>query len=211
MDDFVEIDPIRSIPAKDAIVTNFEKLLSTIKKQLEQLYNFTVSPDFKRIEQTRKTELNELKNNVISKLMDQLIVAIDAFKLLGMSGGGFMSRLLKRGTQISLSDTETLLSNLEDNMSDEFIKFNALLNMIVTYTNVVDKNEQSKSRLLFDLTLTKMETFNSIIKEIINIIQKYNNIPSKNKVGGRKHKRSKTIKHNTKSKSIKRKSIKYHL
>lgn len=85
--------------------------------------------------------------------------------------------------------------------------------MIVAYTVSVDKNEQSKSRMLFDLTLSKMETFNSIINEIINIIKKYNNIPSKNKVGGRKHKRTKTIKHNTKSKSksIKRKSIKCRL
>ena len=192
--DFVDIDPtMLSIPAKDLIVTNFKKLLSTIKEQNEKLYNFTVSPDFKRIDQTHKPEIDKITNEVIFKLQNKLDSMLTAFKLLGMSGGGFMSKIFgTTGTKISLSDMEMLLSNLEDSMSDEFKKFNSLLSMIVAYTVSVEKNDIEKSNMLLDLILTKLETFNSITNEIVSIIKQYN------KSGGSRRTNAKRTKRTTK-------------
>ena len=123
-------------------------------------------------------------NDVILKLQDKLDSMLTAFKLLGMRGGGLMSKLFgTSGTKIPLSDMEMLLSNLEESTSSEFKKFNSLISMISTYTMSVDKNDIEKSNMLLDLILTKLETFNSITNEIVGIIKQYN------KSGGSKHTR----------------------
>jgi hypothetical protein len=191
--DFVYIDSTKlSIPAKDAIASDLKNLLSTVKQQKEKLYNFSVSPNFKRVEEAHKPEMDRITNGVILKLQDKLDSMLTAFKLLGMRGGGLMSKLFgTSGTKIPLSDMEMLLSNLEESTSSEFKKFNSLISMISTYTMSVDKNDIEKSNMLLDLILTKLETFNSITNEIVSIIKQYN------KSGGSK---SKTAKHTKRTK-----------
>ena len=174
--DFVYIDSTKlSIPAKDAMANDLKNLLITVKEQKEKLYNLSISPNFKRVEETHKPEIDKITNEVIFKLQNKLDSMLTAFKLLGMSGGGFMSKIFgTTGTKISLSDMEMLLSNLEESTSSEFKKFNSLISMISTYMMSVDKNDIEKSNMLLDLILTKLETFNSITNEIVSIIKQYN-------------------------------------
>lgn len=192
--DFVYIDSTKlSIPAKDAMANDLKNLLSTVKEQKEKLYNLSISPNFKRVEETHKPEIDKITNEVIFKLQNKLDSMLTAFKLLGMSGGGFMSKIFgTTGTKISLSDMEMLLSNLEDSTSSEFKKFNSLISMISTYTMSVDKNDIEKSNMLLDLILTKLETFNSITNEIVSIIKQYN------KSGGSRRTNAKRTKRTTK-------------
>ena len=189
--DFEYIDKNKlSIPAKDAIADDLKNLLSTVKEQKEKLYNLSISPNFKSVEETHKSEIGKITNEVIFKLQAKLDAILTAFELLGMRGGGLMSKLFgTSGTKISLSDMEMLLSSLEDSISDEFKKFNSLISMISTYVRSVIMNDIQKSDMLLDLTLTKLETFNSITNEIVRIIKQYN------KSGGSK---SKTAKRRTK-------------
>lgn len=203
--DFVYTDPSKlSIPAKDAIENDLNKLLTTIKIQKDKLYNLSISPDFKRIEETHKPEITKITNEVIFKLHNKLDSILIAFKLLGMSGGGFMSNLFgTSGTKISFSDMEILLSNLEESTSSEFKKFNSLISMISTYITIVDKNDIEKSNMFLDLIFTKLETFNSITNEIVSIIKQYNKTGgSKSKTAKRHTKRSK--RHTKRSKRTKR-------
>lgn len=192
--DFVYIDSTKlSIPAKDAMANDLKNLLSTVKEQKEKLYNLSISPNFKRVEETHKPEIDKITNEVIFKLQNKLDSMLTAFKLLGMSGGGFMSKIFgTTGTKISLSDMEMLLSNLEESTSSEFKKFNSLISMISTYTMSVDKNDTEKSNMLLDLILTKLETFNSITNEIVSIIKQYN------KSGGSRRTNAKRTKRTTK-------------
>jgi len=192
--DFVYIDSTKlSIPAKDAMANDLKNLLSTVKEQKEKLYNLSISPNFKRVEETHKPEIDKITNEVIFKLQNKLDSMLTAFKLLGMSGGGFMSKIFgTTGTKISLSDMEMLLSNLEESTSSEFKKFNSLISMISTYTMSVDKNDIEKSNMLLDLILTKLETFNSITNEIVSIIKQYN------KSGGSRRTNAKRTKRTTK-------------
>ena len=199
-DEFVLIDPTKlSIPAKDAIASDLKNLLSTVKQQKEKLYNFSVSPNFKRVEEAHKPEMDRITNGVILKLQDKLDSMLTAFKLLGMRGGGLISNLFgSTGTKITLSDMETLLSNLEDSTSNEFKKFNSLISMISAYTASVDKNEIEKSNMLLDLILTKLETFNSITNEIVGIIKQYNKSGGANAKRTKRTKRTRRTKRSTK-------------
>ena len=190
--DFVYIDSTKlSIPAKDAMANDLKNLLSTVKEQKEKLYNLSISPNFKRVEETHKPEIDKITNEVIFKLQNKLDSMLTAFKLLGMSGGGFMSKIFgTTGTKISFSDMEMLLSNLEESTSSEFKKFNSLISMISTYTMSVDKNDIEKSNMLLDLILTKLETFNSITNEIVSIIKQYNKSGGSRRTNARRTKRT---------------------
>lgn len=194
------IDPTKlSIPAKTAIIDELKNALSLIKSQQEMLYNFSVSPDFKRVYAANSAAVDAFNNRVIFRIQDKLNSAVETFKLLGMRGGGLFSFMPKKPTQVSLSNMEMLLNDLEDTMSSEKIKFNGLLNNIKLYIFTLETNTE-KAALILDTINTKMATFDVIVDEIVTIIKKYQKMPS---TGGKRQKR-KTLRKKRSSKSTRR-------
>lgn len=208
---FTYIDPTQlSISAKTAIVGELKNALTLFKQQDDKLYNFLISPDYKRISQSNKESVNAFEKGVIFRLQDKLRSAKKAFELLGMKGGGLFSFMSKTKPPSDESKMELLLTNLEDSIVGEKIKFNSLLNSIKLYIfDLEDKKqteeqteeqkkqneEQKKQRaeLLMGFINTKMATFDVIINEVIDIIKEYNRAPA----GGRKRKTHRR-KHNNK-------------
>ena len=175
-----------SIPVETAIVDELEKALELLKHQQDQLYNFSISPDFKQVYALNKADIDAFNNKVIFRIHDNINVAIEKFKLLGMKGGGFFD-FFKRNkpTEVPLSNMEILLFNLEESMSSEKIKFNGLFNNIKLYIFTLLENNTQKAALVLETINTKIATFDVIVNELVSIIKKYQKLPS---TGGKKRK-----------------------
>lgn len=195
---YVLIDPTKlSIPAKVAIVDEFKQLLKTINEQKDKLYKVSISDAFKQFERTYKD------NNIASQFIkatffldDMLQSIVEQLKLLNIKGGGLFSKSVK----VPEIDMEMVLDNLISEKNSEIIKFNAILTDIVQVVSLFNKNEIEKAVLFFDHMKTKVAVFNVIVNKINKIITQYNNMPSKLKNGGKKHKTRRAKKHNRRTK-----------
>lgn len=166
------IDPEKlSIPAEIAIFDELENALSLFKKQQDQLYNFSVSPDFKQIEESNKADTDKFNASVNDRMLNTFNLLIDTFKLIDMKGGGWFDFFTKKPTKVTLSNFEILLDHLTDSVSSEKLKFNGILNNIKLYTFNL-KNDKQKADLILDTIHTKIATFDVIVNEIISIIKK---------------------------------------
>jgi hypothetical protein len=179
---FQYIDPTKlSIPAKTALLDQLKNTLTTLKEQDTRLYNFLISPDYKRAQLSNKEEIDAFENGVINKIQSKLNFVIETFKLIGMTGGGIFGFMSKSKTPSNDSNIELLIDNLEDSISGEKQKFNGMMTNIKLYVYTLEKDKQ-KAELMLELIYTKLATFNVIMDEIVSIIRKYQ------KSGGRKRK-----------------------
>lgn len=181
------IDPTKlSIPAKTVIVDDLKNALLLIKNQQEMLYDFSVSPEFKRVYAANNAVVESFNNKVIFRIDHKLNETIEAFKLLGMTGGGWFSFMTKKPpAQVSSSNMEMLLNDLEETISGEKIKFNGILNNMKLYIFTLEKNKE-RAAMILDTINTKMATFDVILNEMVSLIKKYHKMPS---TGGKRQKR----------------------